>query len=54
MSEFETTGLHLNMLASEAAATALLAHARIAVSTDTPLLAKACEQLGIEYDVLAL
>ncbi len=54
MSELEASGIRLNMLAAEAAAAALLAHARIPVSIDTPMLAKASEQLGIEYDVIPL
>ncbi|PWT95777.1 MAG: hypothetical protein C5B55_00815 [Blastocatellia bacterium] len=54
MSELDASGLRLNLLAAEVVATALLTHARILVSTDTPLLAKACHQLDVQYDVATL
>ena len=54
MSELDSSGFRLNVLAAEAAAAALVTHARIVVSTDAPLLATTCEQLGIQYDVLAV
>lgn len=54
MSELDASEHRLNVLTAEAVAAALLTHARVLVLIDTPLLAKACETLGIEYAVLAL
>jgi hypothetical protein len=53
ITDFEPA-LHLNLLAAEALATAYILKARIVVTTDTPLLVKACEYLQIDYDVVSL
>lgn len=53
ITDFEPA-LHLNLLAAEAVATAYVLKARIAVTTDTPLLAKACEYLQVDYEVVSL
>jgi hypothetical protein len=42
----------VNVLAAEALAVALLADAAIAVTTDTPLLHAAAQDLGVEYRVV--
>jgi hypothetical protein len=47
-------GSHLNLLAAEAVAAAYVLKARIIVTTDAPLIAKASEQLDIDYGVLTL
>jgi hypothetical protein len=47
ITDFEPA-FHLNLLAAEAVATDYVLKARIAVTTDTPLLAKACEYLQVD------
>lgn len=53
IADFEPA-LHLNLLAAEAAASAYVLKARVVVTAETPLLAKACEYLDVEYEVVRL